>query len=184
MHWVHWVLTVVEKQCPGLWQAQGIKVIKYSLLGITVFLTSQLYSLWNIMSPMLFQISCISQLLTTITLILHLSRSSNVLLYLDFREGPPSQQANRKQNGCILQSWFYLTNTNNYFTGSTNAAFESQVANAASGEEWIVKAGNSDLLHTCTFMFLVSVNECTLKILQAKLKVFWHKNFNPGKCSY
>ena len=85
---------------------------------------------------MLFQISCISPLLTTITLILHRSRSSNVLLDLDFREGPPSQQASSKQNGCILfKADFYLTNTNNYFTGSTNATFESQVANAASGEK-------------------------------------------------
>ena len=51
-------------------------------------------------------------------------------------EGPPSQQASCKQNGCILfKADFYLTNTNNYFTGSTNATFESQVANAASGEE-------------------------------------------------
>jgi hypothetical protein len=80
------------------------------------------------MSPMLFQISCISPLLTTITLILHRRRSSNVLLDLDFREGPPSQQASCKQNGCILfKDDFYLTNTNNYFTGSTNATFESQV---------------------------------------------------------
>ena len=59
-----------------------------------------------------------------------------MLLDVDFREGPPSQQASCKQNGCILfKADFYLTNTNNYFTGSTNATFESQVANAASGEE-------------------------------------------------
>ncbi len=54
----------------------------------------------------------------------------------EFREGPPSQQDRCKQNGCILfKADFYLTNTNYYFTGSTNATFESQVANAASGEE-------------------------------------------------
>jgi hypothetical protein len=59
-----------------------------------------------------------------------------VLLDLDFREGPPSQQASSKQNGCILfKADFYLTNTNNYFTGSINGTFESQVANAASGKE-------------------------------------------------
>jgi hypothetical protein len=59
-----------------------------------------------------------------------------VLLDLVFREGPPSQQAISKQNGCILfKADFYFTNTNNYFTDSTNATIESQVANAASGEE-------------------------------------------------
>jgi hypothetical protein len=59
-----------------------------------------------------------------------------VHLDLDFREGPPSQQASSKQNGSILfKADFYFTNKNNYFTGSTNATFESQGANAASGEE-------------------------------------------------
>ena len=45
-------------------------------------------------------------------------------------------QANSQQNGGILFATdFYLISTNIYFSGSTNATFESQDANTASGEE-------------------------------------------------